>query len=171
VKLVYVHGALVWAGLLTFSIGGVSGLLALVFRRKVWYEATLAAALAALVVWIAVVGSSMILTRVTRGQFVAWNEPRVRATTLILAAALVLALVGRLVDQPSFSASTGLVMGVLPWILVRRADAIRHPVDAIAGSTSQAIQVYYVLILVTVSGLTLTLFAWLWAQRVAHVQE
>lgn len=163
VKLVYVHGALVWAGLFTFSVAGALGAVALVVRRPVWYRGTQAAGLAALGVWIVYVISSMAVTGLTWGQIIAWNEPRVRITGLILAAAVVLAFVRWLVGHRDFGAVVNLAMGIVPWVMVRQADVIRHPVNPIGGSESSAIQVFYVFIVLTVAGLAMTLIAWLWA--------
>jgi hypothetical protein len=170
IKLVYVHGALIWIGLLAFSLAGGLGLAALVVRHvpgwteraKVWYRSTQAAAAAALVVWIAYVISAMAVTGLTWGQVVAWNEPRVRATALILVAALILAFVVKLVDHPDFAAAVNLVMGIVPWVVVQQADVIRHPVDPIGGSGSATIQFFYLLIVLTVGGLAATLIAWFW---------
>jgi hypothetical protein len=163
VKLVYVHGALVWVGLVAFSLAGALGLAALVVRRPVWVHGTWAAGAAALLVWIVVVISAMIVTGLAWGQIIAWNEPRVRATGLILVAAVVLFLVARAVDHPDFTAAVNLVMGIVPWVVVRQADVIRHPVDPIGGSESAAIQGFYWLIVLTVAGLAATLIGWLWA--------
>lgn len=163
VKLVYVHGALIWVGLVTFSVAGGLGLVALIVRRPVWYHGTQAAGVAALIVWIAYVISAMAVTGLTWGQVVAWNEPRVRATGLILVAAIVLAIVGRLVAHRDFTAVVNLAMGIVPWVVVGQADAIRHPVNPIRGSGSAAIQTFYLLIVLTVAGLAMTLIAWLWA--------
>ena len=176
VKLVFVHGALVWSGLLAFSIAGVLGLASLGARhilgaivpaaRKhapALYHGTAAAGLAALLVWIAYVISSMAVTGLTWGQVIAWNEPRVQATGLILLAALVLYVVARLVASDEFTALVSVLMGIVPWIVVKQAGVIRHPVDPIGGSESASIQTYYFLILLTVVGLALTLIAWLWA--------
>ena len=162
IKLVYVHGALVMVGLATFSVAGGLGLVALVVRRRVWYSGTWAAGLAALAVWIVYVLSSMAVTGLTWGQVIAWNEPRVRASALILLATVVLAVVTRLVGHRDFTALVNLVMGIVPWILVRRAEAIRHPLDPIGGSQSTSIQLFFVLIVVAVAGLALALTAWLW---------
>ena len=74
VKLVYVHGALVWVGLVTFSVAGGLGLVALVVRRPMWYHGTWAAGLAALVIWIVYIVSAMAVTGLTWGQMIAWNE-------------------------------------------------------------------------------------------------
>jgi hypothetical protein len=165
IKLVYVHGALVWVGLLTFSLAGALGLVALVLRRPVWYRGTRAAGLAALIVWIAYAISAMGVTALAWGQVVAWNEPRVRASGLLLVAAVVLAIMVRLVRHPDFTALVNLLMGVVSWLVVRQAGVIRHPVDPIGGSGSAAIQVFYVLIVLTVAGLAATLVAWLWTRE------
>jgi hypothetical protein len=164
VKLVYVHGALVWTGLLSFTSAGVLGLVALVVRRPAWYRGTRAAGTAAVIVWIFYVVSSMAVTGLTWGQLIAWNEPRVRATGLILVAAVVLALVAWLVDHDDFMAVVNMIMGVVPWVVVRQAGVIRHPVDPIGGSGSAAIQGFYLLIVITVAALAATLIAWLWAR-------
>ena len=165
VKLVYVHGALVWVGLLTFTLAGVLGLVALLVRRALWYEGAAAAGAAALWIWVIYSISAMAVTALTWGQLIAWNEPRVRATALILLAALLLAIVARLVGHRDFSAAMNVVMGIVPWILVLRAEAIRHPIDPIGGSGSTAMQTFYLLMVLTVAGLALVLVAWLWVGR------
>ena len=165
VKLVYVHGALVWVGLLTFTLAGVLGLVALLVRRALWYEGAAAAGAAALWIWVVYSISAMAVTALTWGQLIAWNEPRVRATALILLAALLLAIVARLVGHRDFSAAMNVVMGIVPWILVQRAEAIRHPIDPIGGSGSTAMQTFYLLMVLTVAGLALVLVAWLWVGR------
>lgn len=165
IKLVYIHGALVWAGLLTFSLAGLLGLIALVLRRPSWYRGTQAAATAALLIWIVYSISAMIVTWLTWGQVIAWNEPRVRATALILIAALLMAMVTRFVAQAVFTAIVNILLGIVPWIIVHQADAIRHPVNPIGASQSNAIQTCYLLIVLTVSGLALTLVAWLWLRQ------
>ena len=162
IKLVYVHGALVMVGLGTFSLAGGLGLVALVVRRRVWYNGTWAGGLAALIVWIVYSLSSMAVTGLTWGQVIAWNEPRVRASALILLAAVVLAIMTRLVGHRDLTALVNLVMGIVPWILLRRAEAIRHPLDPIGGSQSTSIQLFFGLIVMAVAGLALVLIAWLW---------
>jgi hypothetical protein len=169
VKLIYVHGALVWAGLLTFGLAGLLGLVALLLRHVIrkraaaWYRGTRAAGLAALVVWIVYTLSAVLVTGLTWGQWIAWGEPRVRATGMILLAAVAAAVAVRLVDQWDFTAMVNVALGIAPWIVVNRVEAVRHPVNPIGGSGSAAIQGFYLLIVLTVSGLAATLIAWLWA--------
>jgi hypothetical protein len=171
VKLIYVHGALVWTGLLTFSLAGLLGLVALLLRHilpgvrqraATWYRGSRAAGLGALLVWGVYSLSAILVTGLTWGQWIAWNEPRVRATAMILLAAVAAAVVVRLVDLPDFTALVNVALGIAPWIVVTRAEAIRHPVDPIGGSGSASIQGFYFLIVLTVAGLAATLVAWLW---------
>jgi hypothetical protein len=171
VKLVYVHGALVWVGLLTFTLAGALGLVGLILRRPVWYRATWAAGRAALIVWIIYAFSSMAVTDLTWGQIIAWSEPRVQASALILLAAVLLAVVAHVVDHPDFTAGVNLLMGAVIWVVVRQAEVIRHPVDPIGESGSAAIQWFYLLIVVTVAGLAATLVAWLWARATRKEQK
>lgn len=162
IKLVYVHGALVMVGLGTFSVAGLLGLVALIRQRPVWHHGTHAASTAALIIWVLYVISAIAVTGLAWGQWIAWNEPRVQVTFMILLAALALALVARLVAHPNFTALTNLAMGIAPWIATRQAEVIRHPVDPIGGSESASIQIFYLLIVLTVAGLAATLIAWLW---------
>jgi hypothetical protein len=170
VKLVYVHGALVWTGLLCFSMAGLLGLVAVIIhylvgsagRSAVWYRGTESTGLASLAVWVLYVISSMAVTGLTWGQLIAWNEPRVRATGLILVAAIVLFVVSRLVNHRDFTAGVNVLMGIVPWVMVRQADVIRHPENPIGGSESMAIQSFFLLIVLTVAGLAATWIAWLW---------
>jgi uncharacterized RDD family membrane protein YckC len=169
IKLVYVHGALVMVGLCTFSAAGVLAVAALATRRQAYslkgisfYNGTWSAGLSALIIWILYTLSAMAVTGLTWGQVIAWNEPRVQASALILVAAILLALVSRLVGQRDFTAAVNVVMGVLPWILVRRAEAIRHPIDPIGTSESAGIQLFFLLIVLTVAGLAAALVTWLW---------
>ena len=173
IKLVYVHGALVWVGLATFSVAGVLGLAALLVRRRVWYNGSQAAGLAALVVWIAYVISAILVTGLTWGQWIAWGEPRVQATALILIAALVLAAVTWLVRSRDFTAIVNILLGMATWVVVKQAEVIRHPVDPIGASESEPMRVYYILITLTVAALAATLLGWLWLvlQREAGQQS
>lgn len=162
VKLAYLHGALNWAGLFSFTSAGVLGVVALLVRRDAWYRGTHAAGIAAIIVWVIYIISSILITGLTWGQWVAWNEPRVRATGLILLAALVLAMVSRLVNHRDFTAAVNVLMGIVPWFVIGQAEAIRHPADPIGGSGSAAIQGFFRFIVLDVVALAAILIAWLW---------
>lgn len=171
VKLVYVHGALVWVGLLVFGLAGALGLAALVVRRPAWYRGTQAAGTGALIVWIVYAISAMSVTGLAWGQWIAWGEPRVQASGLILVAAVLLAVVSRLVGHPDFTALVNAALGIAAWIVTRQAGVIRHPEDPIGGSGSTAIQGFYLLIVLTVAGLAAVLVAWLWVSAEIRAKQ
>ncbi len=171
IKLVYVHGALVWVGLAMFSVAGVLGLVALLVRRRVWYNGSQGAGLAALVVWVVYAISAVLVTGLTWGQWVAWDEPRVQATGLILAAALILAVVTWFVRNRDFTAIVNILLGVTAWTVVKQAEVIRHPVDPIGASDSGAMRVHYILIVLTVAALAATLLVWLWLEMQDRAEQ
>lgn len=179
VKLVYVHGALVWSGLFAFTLAGVLGAVALVVRyvfgaparAAAWYRGTRAGGQAALMVWLIYALSAVLVTGLTWGVWLAWGEPRVRVTAMILAAAVALAVVVHLVDQRDLTAVANVAMGIAPWVAVSQVETIRHPVNPIGGSGSASMQGFYLLIVLTVAALAMALAAWLWAGKELGIRE
>ncbi len=88
VKVVVLHGALVQAGLYAFLAAGILGLAWLVTRRDGVFAWCTATQKTAIVVWIAYVLSSMVATWMAWGQWIAWDEPRVRSSAYVLILAL-----------------------------------------------------------------------------------
>lgn len=168
IKLIYLHGALVWVGMGTFAAAGLLGLVALVVRRRAWYHGSQAASLAALALWAAYSVSAVVVTGLAWGQWIAWGEPRVRATGLILVAAAILAVVTWLVRHADLSAVVNILLGIAAWIAVLRAEVIRHPEDPIGASESGVMQTYYLLIVLTVAALASLFVYWLWLRLQAR---
>ena len=171
IKLVYVHGALTWVGLGTFSLAAIVALLALVTNQAWLHRGIDASSSAALAIWVAYAISAMIVTELTWGQLVAWNEPRVQATAMILVAAVVFRFLRHLVNEKRFGALVALIMGVLPWFLVNQAQALRHPVDPIGGSESTILQLLFKLTVVTIAGLAALLIFHLWLRPEAKAED
>lgn len=55
--------------------------------------------------------------------------------------------------------------------MTRQAEVIRHPIDPIGGSDSTSIQVFFLLIVLTVGALVLDLIAWLWLETELRAQD
>jgi len=94
-----------------------------------------------------------------------------QGVVVIFGVTVLVFVVTRLVGERDFTAAVNLVMGILPWVLVRRAEAIRHPLDPIGSSQSTSIQLFFVLIVVAVAGLALALIAWLWLGAMSRPQS
>ena len=55
--------------------------------------------------------------------------------------------------------------------MVKQAEVIRHPVDPIGASESEAMRVYYILIVLTVAALAATLLGWLWLGMQSRAEQ
>jgi hypothetical protein len=167
VKLVYLHGALVRAGMLTFFSAGLAGLVAgLGLPRKqaqcaAWQRWAWLLEASALITWLIYSLSSMVVTYFAWGVAVAWGEPRVQASGRVLLASILLFGVGQLVGHPRFRAAVAVIMAMLAAWLISRAGVIQHPIDPIGGSGSVAIKTFYVLINLCVLSLIACLALWL----------
>lgn len=163
VKVIYLHGALARSGLSSLMIGGVLGLLFLLLRRPALARWSNAAQEAGMIVFIVHFLLSIIPTYATWGVWVAFDEPRTRMSLQIMGAGLLIILVRRLLRDDRLSALANLLFGAAVLLLSVRTGVLRHPANPIGDSTSSAIQVYYLGILVTCSALT-ALLAWILAR-------
>ncbi len=85
IRVIFLHGALVQVGLLIFAAAGILALVYLWTRRSgvgdpTVYGWLVAAQRTGLVIWVVYALSSMLSTYLAWGQWVAWDEPRVRAS-------------------------------------------------------------------------------------------
>jgi hypothetical protein len=143
VKLVYLHGALIRAGLAGFVVAAALSLAYLIARRAGLYLWLLAAQRATLLTWVVYVLSSMAVTYLTWGVAIAWGEPRVMTTIRISVAALLIFLVTELLKQPLLTAAGTFLLGAVALWATQSAGVIRHPIDPIGGSSSATIKLFY----------------------------
>lgn len=153
VKLVYLHGALVRAGMLAFWAAGLVGLAALVARRQALHDWTRAIRETAILTWLVYMVSSGIVTYLAWGVVIYWAEPRVQTSFQILLAALLLYALGWLSRRTWVAALGDAILALLVVYLPATAGLIMHPVNPIGESGSLAIQGFFVAItLVVVAG-------------------
>jgi hypothetical protein len=103
----------------------------------------------------------MVTTYATWGVFIAWFEPRTRFTFALSAAGIVIVAVARLLDSSRFSALVFVVLSGLALGLAPRLDAIQHPLNAIASSSSVGIRTFYAAILAVSLAMGGLVAAWL----------
>lgn len=161
IKVVLLHGALVQAGLYAFFAAGLLGLVYLATRRKdalAWCDAVQKTAV---VVWAAYVVSSMIATYMAWGQWIAWDEPRVRASAYVLGFGLAALALTWWVGDALFTALLNTVTAVVVWVPVKGAGVIRHPLNPLGPSTADVFRMYALALLAVTLGLTALLAWWL----------
>lgn len=148
IKLVLLHGALVRAGLIAFTVAGGLGLLCLVSTNPAWPRWCLAVQVTALLLWLANMISSSIATRLAWGEWIAWGEPRVWATIHVLWLAVACLLLVLWLDHRLFTGVTNLIVAGLTWGLIKGATLVRHPFDPLGSSNSVTYQAMYVAMVV-----------------------
>jgi len=146
IRLVYLHGAWVWAGKISFACAALAGLAALAFRTRKWADWSLALGRAGLVIWLSSLPMSLVVQQVNWGG-IFWDEPRWRIPLAFGVAALLIQAALWLFNQPFIASAVNLVFGVALWLMLGGIENILHPDSPIFQSGSARIQVFFVLLL------------------------
>ncbi len=146
IRLVYLHGAWVWAGKISFACAALAGLAALAFRTRKWADWSLALGRAGLVIWLTYLPMSLVVQQVNWGG-IFWDEPRWRIPLAFGVAALLIQAALWLFNQPFIASAVNLVFGVALWWMLGGIENILHPDSPIFQSGSARIQVFFVLLL------------------------
>lgn len=163
VRIVYLHGAWVWAALAGILLAGIAGLLGLLLRRQKLHAWSLALGRTGLLMWILFLPQSLYVMQANwNGLFL--DEPRFRVP-------LNLAIVGVLlqVGLAFFPAGRWTSLGNLAYSAVvtgvmSSMQAILHPQSPIFTSGQWQIQLFFMALLVLLLGLELQI-AGLWRRK------
>lgn len=150
IRPVFLHGALVQVGLVAFAAAGILGLVYFLQKSPTilrWCQVTQETAVG---VWVIYALSSMVTTRLAWGEWIAWDEPRVRASTHVLWFSIACLVLVKWMNHPTFTAFANIVIAGAVWFLIKGAGLLRHPFDPIGGSNSLYYQVLYILLVVAV---------------------
>ena len=146
VRIVYLHGAWVWAALAGFIAAGLVGALGLLNRRESLYDWSAALARTGLIFWITYLPISMWAMQTNwNGLFLA--EPRWRLAAVFAVAGLLLQLGLFLIRKPVVDAWANLAFAGVLMVSLSRTQDVMHPDSPIFSSESRTIQVYFVLLL------------------------
>jgi hypothetical protein len=170
IKVIFLHGALVEVGLLVFAAAGLTGLAYLVWRTAALDGWTLALQKTGVILWIVYALSSMVSTKLAWGQWIAWDEPRVRASALVLGFSILCLLFVLWVDNRFFTALANLAVAGVSWYLVKGANILRHPFDPIGTSSSDRYRIFFVLLLLLILLLAAQLTLWLREEDPFHLK-
>ena len=141
-RLVYLHGAWVWTGILSFLLASLTGLLALILRKPIWRKGNLALGRTGMVFWLTYLPMSLLVMQINWGGFF-FDEPRWRVPFTFAIVGLLLQIGLALFSQPDLTAVGNLVFGVTLWISLRNTGTILHPDSPILNSNSRSIQVFF----------------------------
>jgi hypothetical protein len=168
VRVVYVHGAWVWASLASFLAAALVGLAGLILRRerlKAWSRAL---GRTGLFFWITYLPISMWAMQTNwNGLFLA--EPRWRLALVFAITGLLLQVGVALLEDPAWASAVNIGYFVVLMISVTNAQNVMHPPAPILNSDAWRIQVFFAGLL----GFTL-LAAWQfarWLYQFEHVDS
>ena len=154
-RLVYFHGAWVWAAMLAFAVAAVSGAIGLLSRSIAWQRTSQAAGRAGLVFWLIFLPMALLVMQLNwNGIF--WNEPRFRIP-LNLAVVGLLLQAGMVFFPLTWTMLANMAFGVVFFLAMGSTDAVLHPDSPIFNSDARAIQIYFIglLILLSAAGMFL----------------
>ncbi len=171
IKVIFLHGALVRVGLLAFAVAGVLSLGFLLTRRTAWFVWAMAAQKGAVILWIVYALTSSISTWLSWGEWIAWDEPRVRASVHVLWFSLACLLLVMWMGNRYFAAIVNLIVTGVAWALIRGASIIRHPFDPIGTSGSNTYEVLYWVMVAALLLLAALLVRWLYKREIARLRE
>ncbi len=78
-------------------------------------------------IWVVYALSSMVTTRLAWGEWIAWDEPRVRASIHVLWFSIACLLLVKWMNHPAFTAFANIVIAGAVWFLIKGAGLLRHP--------------------------------------------
>jgi hypothetical protein len=149
VRVVYLHGAWVWAAMAAFIVAGLAGLLGLLSQRDGYHRWSLALGRAGLLFWITYLPISMWAMQANwNGLFLA--EPRWRLALVFAVSGLLLQAGLTLVDRPAWASLGNLAYIALLLVALRFTKNVMHPPAPILNSDAWRIQLYFTAILVLV---------------------
>ncbi len=146
VRIVYLHGAWVWAALAGLVAAGVCGALGLLTRRRSWYAWSAALGRSGLLFWITYLPISLWAMQTNwNGLFLA--EPRWRLAAIFAVSGLLLQTGLALLRRPAVTALGNLAFISALLVMLRLTQDVLHPASPIFSSDSFRIRVYFLLLL------------------------
>jgi hypothetical protein len=142
IRIVYLHGAWVWASLIAFLVAGTCATAGLLIRRMSLHKWSEAFGRTGLVFWITYLPLSLIAMQSTwNGLFLA--EPRWRLALVFSVAGILLQAGLTLADNPALTSALNLGFLVALLITLLQTPNVMHPTSPIFNSSAWHIQAYF----------------------------
>lgn len=165
VRIVYLHGAWVWAGIVCFATAGISGLVSMIWQPRRWEDWSKVLGWTGLFFWWTYLPMSLVVMQVNWGG-VYLDEPRFRIPLGFGVAGILLQAGLLLVNLPKLTSAANLAFGLSLVIALGFTRNVLHPDSPVTQSGSIAIQIGFVGLLILVFLLAAQIAVWLF-QRFA----
>lgn len=150
-KLVYFHGAWVWAGKVVFAAAAVSGLVGTVLpsahrSNKTWQRASLVLGWTGMFIWVTYLPLSLVVQQMNWGG-IFWEEPRWRVPLMLGIVGALLQVGLFLIENLRLAAAVNLAFGAALWWFLGAIQNVLHPDSPIFQSDALRIQVFFIALL------------------------
>lgn len=159
-RLIYLHGAWVWTGLLAFGAASLAGLLALIFRRAWQHALSRALGWSGMAFWLTYLPMSLLVMQLN------WNglyldEPRWKVPFAFAVIGLLLQIGLWLIGRPRLTSLANLVFGPVLLYNLSRMESVLHPDSPVFTSPSGSIRGHFLLLVAVTVLLCGVITAWL----------
>jgi hypothetical protein len=142
VRLVYLHGAWVWTGMVIFALSGISGLLGLLIRRRGWSGWSQVMARTGMVFWLTNLPMSLLIMQINWGGFFL-EEPRWQIPLNFALVGIMLQVGAALINRPVLTSALNVIFGIGLWWSLLNVRSVLHPDSPIFGSGSTRVQLFF----------------------------
>jgi hypothetical protein len=142
VRVVYLHGAWVWAALAGFLASGVLGLLGLLTNRTTLHRWSRALGRTGLFFWITYLPISLWAMQTSwNGMFLA--EPRFRVAVVFAIGGILLQIGVAIIEDPAWASIANIIYTIALFWTLRNTQNVMHPASPILTSEVARIQFYF----------------------------
>ncbi len=142
VRVVYLHGAWVWAALAGFIAAGLAGLIGLISHRVTLHRWSRALGRTGLFFWVTYLPISLWAMQTNwNGLFLA--EPRWRVAAVFAIGGLLLQIGLTLVENPTWASGFNLAFVIALFVVLNTTENVMHPPAPMLESDARRIQLFF----------------------------
>lgn len=146
IRIVYLHGAWVWASLVAFTVAGIFGAMGLITRRANYHRWSKAFGRTGLIFWVSYLPLSLWAMQSN------WNglflvEPRWKLALVFAITGILLQLGLSLADKPNLTSAINLGYVFILLVAIQQTENVMHPASPILSSNAWRIQIFYFVLL------------------------
>jgi hypothetical protein len=142
VRIVYLHGAWVWAALVGIALAAVTGFAGLITNRMGWHQWSRALGRTGLFFWITYLPISLWAMQTNwNGLFLA--EPRWRVAFVFSIGGLILQIGATLLENLRWTSATNIIFAAALLLALKNAEQVMHPPSPIMDSDAWRIQLFF----------------------------
>jgi hypothetical protein len=144
-RLVYLHGAWVWTGIITFSVSALTGIAALFTRKNFLHNLSRTSGWSGMCFWLSYLPMSLAVMKINWNGFF-FDEPRWKIPFTFAVIGLLLQAGVYLVTTNWITSLANLIYGSALVYNLMKMDSVLHPGSPVFSSESSEINVVFILL-------------------------